>query len=357
MSTLNVAKDLDLLRQAVGDSKLTYAGYSYGTLIGATYANLFPGRVRALLLDGMVDPAERTQRSLLNELNRAGGFETALRGFLELCAASGPGCAFSSGDPKAKFVALRERLRRGPLTLSDGSTVNISQLTDYVAGNLYDPGAFPEMAETLQALYAEAFPASTAASGATTAARRSASAALARSGSFRPLGEAYSFNGTDTLFAVNCLDKKLPRGQALWPAIAVGFEAVHRTFGRTQAYTAAVCATWPVVTTERYAGPWDRRTSNTVLIVGTAYDPATPYLFAQRATQQLGRARLLTLDGYGHTSILSSTCIDEKTNNYILTGAVPPAGTVCEPDALPFDTAAAATTAAEKAVLEAVGRG
>ena len=136
----------------------------------------------------------------------------------------------------------------------------------------------------------------------------------------------------------------------------MGFEAVHRTFGRTQAYTAAVCATWPVVTSERYAGPWDRRTSNTVLIVGTRYDPATPYLFAQRATEELGRARLLTLDGYGHTSILSSTCIDEKTNNYILTGAVPPAGTVCEPDALPFDTAAGTITAAEKAALEAVGR-
>ena len=108
--------------------------------------------------------------------------------------------------------------------------------------------------------------------------------------------------------------------------------------------------------TGTYARPWDRRTSNTVLIVGTTFDPATPYLFARRETQELGRARLLTLDGYGHTSILSSTCIDEKTNNYILTGAVPPAGTVCEPDALPFDTAATTTSAAEQAVLEAVGR-
>ncbi len=171
MSTLNVVKDLDRLRQAVGDSKLTYAGYSYGTLIGATYANLFPGKVRALLLDGMVDPAERTQRSLLNELNRAGGFETALRGFLELCAASGPDCAFSEGDEKAKFAALRERLRRGPLTLSDGSTVTISALTDYVGGQLYDPGAFPETAETLQALYDEAFPATTASKTSATARR------------------------------------------------------------------------------------------------------------------------------------------------------------------------------------------
>ena len=351
MSTLNVAKDLDRLRAAVGDEKLTYAGYSYGTLLGATYANLFPGRVRALLLDGMVDPAQRTQQSLANELDRAGGFETALRGFLELCDASGEGCAFSPGNPKAKWVAIREKLRQGPATLSDGSTISISAVTDYVAGNLYDPGAFPDTAATLQIIYEELFGAPAAAPSA----KRSSGGLLAGHGGFRPLGDAYSYNSTDTLYAVNCLDKRLPRGQALWPAIAVGFEAVHRTFGRSQAYGAAVCATWPVVTNERYAGPWNKRTSNTVLIVGTKYDPATPYVFAQRATRQLGKARLLSLDGYGHTSILSSVCIDQKTNNYILTGAVPPAGTVCRPDALPFYRApAAAPSAAEKAVLDAV---
>ena len=352
MSTLNVAKDLDRLRAAVGDQKLTYAGYSYGTLLGATYANLFPGRVRAVLLDGMVDPAERTQRSLLNELNRAGGFETALRGFLEACDAAGTGCAFSEGNPKAKWAAIREKLRQGPATLSDGSTITISAVTDYIAGNLYDPTTFVDMAATLQVIYDELF-AAPAATTATTA-TRSAGGLLAGHGGFHPLGEAYSYNSTDTLFAVNCLDKKLPRGQAGWPAIAVGFEAVHRTFGRYQAYSAAVCGTWPVVTNERYAGPWNRRTANTVLIVGTKYDPATPYLFAQRATKELGRARLLTHAGYGHTSILSSVCVDEKTNNYILTGAVPPAGTVCQPDALPFGTATAAPTAAEKAVLDAI---
>jgi len=359
ISTLNVAKDLDLLRRAVGDRKLTYAGYSYGTLIGATYANIHPDKVRALLLDGMVDPAERTRRSLLNELNRAGGFETALRGFLELCDASGAGCAFSAGGSRAKFAALRERLRRGPVALPGGATLTISALTDRVAGDLYDPGAFTELATLLQAWYSVAFPATaTTATGRTTTAAKARAAAAARAaGSFRPLAEAYSYNAADALYAVNCVDKRLPRRQTAWPAIAKGFEAVHRTFGRHQAYGSAVCATWPVVTSERYAGPWNRRTSNTLLIVGTYYDPATPYLFAQRAARQLRRARLLSLAGYGHTSILSSTCIDEKTDHYILTGAVPPAGTVCQPDSLPFEPAAAAASAAERAALaEAVGR-
>src|SRR6266566_1491998 len=174
VSTLDVAKDLDLLRQAVGDSALTFAGYSYGTLIGATYANLFPDRVRALLLDGMVDPAERTQRSLLNELNRAGGLETALSAFFRACVAAGPACAFSAGgDPAQKFAGLRERLRHGPVTLSDGSTVTISALTNYVGGQLYRPSVFATTATVLQALYAEIVPsADTTQAGQTTAAAR-----------------------------------------------------------------------------------------------------------------------------------------------------------------------------------------
>jgi pimeloyl-ACP methyl ester carboxylesterase len=350
MSTLNVVRDLDRLRRAVGDKQLTYAGYSYGTLIGATYANLYPGKVRALLLDGMVDPAERTQRSLLNELNRAGGFETALRGFLDLCARSGAACTFSAGgNPKAKFDRLRERLRQSPLTLPNGSQYTISNLTDFVGGELYDAAEFPTLAGVLQALHQIAF-------GAPAAARSAATSQLdtARDSSrWRALADAYSYNSADSLYAVNCVDKRLPRLQAAWPAIAKGFELVHRTFGRTQAYGAAVCATWPVVTNERYAGPWDRKSANTVLVVGTYFDPATPYVFAQRATAELGNARLLSLNGYGHTSILSSTCVDEKTNNYILTSQVPPAGTLCQADASPFATA---TAAAKAGVPELAGR-
>ncbi len=356
VSTLNVARDLDLLRQAVGDEQLTFAGYSYGTLIGATYANLYPDRVRALVLDGMVDPVGRTRLSLVNELERAGGFETALKAFLAACAASGPGCAFSADDPAAKWVAIRERLRSGPATLA-GAPVTISSITNYVAGQLYRPSQFRTTAGVLQTLYLELFPlpaepapvpapqaaaraaAPSAADDADDAALPSAgevAAELATAGRFGALSDAYPGNFFDALYAVNCLDKRLPRDQRAYPLTAAGFEAVHRTFGRWQAFSASVCATWPA-TGERYAGPWNRPTANPLLVVGVEYDPATPYVFAQRGVRQLADARLLTLAGFGHTSTRSpSTCLREKVNAYLQRGELPAEGTVCQPNAPPF---------------------
>jgi pimeloyl-ACP methyl ester carboxylesterase len=352
VSTLDVARDLDLLRQAVGDGALTYAGYSYGTAIGATYANLFPDKVRAVLLDGMVDPAERTQRSLLNELNRAGGLETALNAFLRACEAAGPACDFSPGDPARKFAELRERLRREPAVVN-GTTRTISWFTNYVGLQLYRPSMFAALASTLQMLYAQVVPdAATSVAGQTTEAVRQRAASALASADVEPLGEAYAANAFDVQTAVNCVDKRLPRGQTAWPLIASVFEALNRTFGRYQAFSGSVCGTWPVVTDERYAGPWDRPTANTLLVVGIYYDPATPYLFAQRAVGELGNARLLSLAGYGHTSIRStSTCLAQHTNAYLLTGVVPPDGTVCRPNSMPFGLPVDSATPPDQLVL------
>jgi pimeloyl-ACP methyl ester carboxylesterase len=333
LSTLNVARDLDLLRQAVGDERLTFAGYSYGTLIGATYANLFPDRVRALVLDGFVDPAGRTQASVLNEFERAGGFEKTLKAFLAACNASGPGCAFSTGDPAAKFTALRERLRQGP-ALSGGRTISISYLTAYLASRLPQPAAYGAVATDLDTWYRDIVaPGETAAAG---DGARSPAPATSRAAA---LVDAYGGNSFDALNAVNCLDKQLPQDPWVYPALALSFETAYRTFGRLQAFSASVCATWPV-TGERYDGPWDRPTPNPVLVVGVQHDPATPYVFAERGTRQLADARLLTVTGFGHTSLRAvSSCAREKVNSYLRTLAVPPEGTVCPTDSAPFQPA------------------
>jgi pimeloyl-ACP methyl ester carboxylesterase len=331
MSTLNVARDLDLLRQAVGDRRLTYVGYSYGTLIGATYANLYPRNVGPMIIDGNVDPDQRTNHRLLNKFERAGGFETALAGFLAACDAAGPSCAFSGGA-RAKFDALRERLRQGPATLPDGSQVTIDDLTFYVGGQLYVVTRFPATAETLQAVYDLII-------GTGTASRRAAAPnPLPRASSGRGwLPDAYSFNGNDAFFAVNCADAPLPRIPALYPAFAIAFEAAHRTFGRVEAFSEVGCANWPRVD-ERYAGPWNRRTAQTILVVNGTFDPATPYVFGQRMTRELGNARLLTLDGFGHTS-QGSACIDGWYTRYLLNGELPPVGTRCAQDVAPFPAA------------------
>jgi pimeloyl-ACP methyl ester carboxylesterase len=330
MSTLNVARDLDLLRQAVGDDKLTYIGFSYGTLIGATYANLFPGRVRAVIIDGNVDPDQRTNRRLANKFDRAGGFEIALSGFLRECDAAGPDCAFA-GNARGKFDAIRERLRQGPVTLPEIGTVTIDDLTGFIGSILYDVASFPDAAATLQFVHDALF--GGAATRSTAGARTVPKAPPARGW----MTDAYSYTGNDAFYAVNCADAPLPRNPALYPAFAVAFEAAHRTFGRAEAFGEVGCANWPRIT-ERYDGPWNRRTARPVLVVNPTYDPATRYDFAVRMTRQLGNARLLTLDGFGHTSSFSA-CVTGWYTRYLLAGEVPPAGTRCAQDRRPFPPA------------------
>jgi len=331
MSTLNVAKDLDRLRQAVGDSKLTYIGYSYGTLIGATYANLFPGKVRAVVIDGNVDPDQRTNHRLTNKFERAGGFEIALRAFLSECDKAGTDCGFA-GNARAKFDALRNRLRQGPAEVPElGGTVTIDDLTGYIAGAMYDVASWPETAATLQVAYDAILGGGSAPS--TLAARPFPKAKPGPGWS----ADAYNYNGNDAFLAVNCADAPLPRNPALYPGIAVAFEKANPTFGRAEAFGEVACANWPRIA-ERYNGPWNRRTAKTVLVVNPTYDPATRYDFAKRMTKELGNARLLTLDGYGHTTRYSA-CITGWYSKYLIDGALPPVGTRCKQDLPPFPAA------------------
>lgn len=329
MSTLNVVRDLDRLRQGVGDAKLNYLGFSYGTLIGATYANVFPKNVGRFIIDGNVDPDQRTNNRVANKFVRAGGFETALAGFLAECDKAGAACAFSGGA-RTKFNAMRELLRKGPATLSDGSVVTIDDLTGYIGGQLYGVAAFPDTAATLQGVYAELFP-----SAAGTQRRATSAKPLPKAVPGRVFPrDAYSYNGNDSFFAVNCADAPLPRVPALYPGIAAVYEAAHRTFGRAEAFGEVGCANWPRVE-DRYAGPWDRRTANTILVVNPTFDPATPYAMARNMARELGNARLLTMDGFGHTSQFSS-CVEDWYTRYLLNNELPPAGTRCAQDRAPF---------------------
>ncbi|WP_433306761.1 alpha/beta hydrolase [Actinoplanes sp. CA-030573] len=327
MSTLNVAKDLDRLRQGVGDAKLNYIGYSYGTLIGATYANLFPSKVRAVIIDGNVDPDQRTNHRLANKFERAGGFELVLSAFLRECDKAATSCAFA-GHARARFDRLRDRLRQGPAEVPDlGGTVTIDDLTNFITGSMYDVAQWPDTAAVLRIAYDTIFGGATAS---TLAARE-----LPKS---RPgpgwSPDAYSYNGNDSFLAVNCADAPLPRNPALYPAIGAAFEKAHPTFGRAEAFSEVACANWPRIA-ERYHGPWNNRTARTVLVVNPTYDPATRYDFAVRMTRELGNARLLTLDGYGHTTRYSA-CITGWYSRYLLRGALPPAGTRCAQDLAPF---------------------
>ncbi|MGC9668946.1 alpha/beta hydrolase [Planosporangium sp. 12N6] len=338
VSTVNVVRDLDLMRAAVGDSRLNYLGFSYGTLIGATYANLYPQRVRAMVLDGNVDPALRTSNGLEYLHQRAAGQEEVVNAFLALCDQAGSRCAFSDGDPAATFAEIRQRLRRGPVDVPAlGFTVTLSMFTDYVAGSLYSADAYPELAANLQLLYEAIHPGATPPSAAARAAGSRWSTPAAGAG-LRDVRPDTPYTGNDAGISVNCSDEPFGRVPALHPAAAELWERQSPTVGRTHAFSQVACATWPVDRPERYSGPWNRKTANPVLLFGNYHDPATNYHFNQRMAAELGNDRLVSVDAFGHAILGGqSVCADSIALRYLVDLAVPPAGTVCQPDHQPFE--------------------
>lgn len=326
MSTMDVARDLDRLRESVGDPRLNYLGFSYGTLLGATYANLFPSKVRAVVLDGNVDPRLRTTNGLEYMRQRAAGQEDVINSFLRLCSDVGPKCAFGSGDPRAKFAEIRERLRQGPVTVPSLGTVTLSAFANEVSGSMYAPAQYAPLASALQVLYD-----------------------VIHSGTQPKVARVFSptfnglldtpYTGDDSSIAVNCSDEPFPPTQVVFPLVADVWERQSPTVGRAHAFSEVPCATWPVPPVDRYSGPWNRPTASPVLLFGNLHDPATNYTFNTRMAAELGSARLVTVNAFGHT-ILGPTghseCALGIVTRYLVDSVVPPAGTVCQAELQPF---------------------
>jgi pimeloyl-ACP methyl ester carboxylesterase len=349
MSTANVARDMDLLRRAVGDAKLTYAGYSYGTYLGATYANLFPGRVRALVVDGVLDPvAWSTGRGdqartlpFSTRLRSAKGAYETLQEFFRLCDAGGENCAFSEGNPARRYAKLARRLLREPVELPDGEggviEIGYDELVGETLGAMYDPASWPEFAVALQEVYELADPQAAAAS---------LRALQARRGGLQQ--EEYP-NFVEGFPGVACSETHNPSNVGAWSKAARAQDRQYPYFGRPWTWFTSVCEPWPGWDDDHYDGPWDRTTANPVLVVGNRFDPATPYHGAVTVDRLLPRSRLLTLAGWGHTSLFASACVDAYVSSYLLTSRVPPKGTVCQPDVVPFAEPAATSQAVRAA--------
>ncbi|EOD66428.1 peptidase/hydrolase [Amycolatopsis vancoresmycina DSM 44592] len=304
LSTGTIARDLDRLRAAFGEPKLRYYGKSYGTYLGETYANLFPGRVGTLALDAVDDPA-RWSTGPGPMSYRLQGFSDApraLQSFLDNCASR---CMFD-------YNAILNRLERGPITVTDTAgkqvTITYQSAISRIHTYLTDAGSAPALTAFLQALADPASPAPPSPGG--------------------PPDIDSLLGGGATL----CSDSANPRDPAVWWAYARRADRVSRGFGPYDVYKTLPCATWEVTDTGRYAGPWNHPTAPILLMANRQGDLETPYAGAQRTEHLLGNARLLTLDTYGHGSRGKSACIDAWLNGYFTTGAVPAQGTLCAPD-------------------------
>ena len=338
MSTEAVARDLDVLREAVGDKQLTYVGLSYGTLIGATYANIFPGKSRALVLDGNVDPRLRLTNGTEYDRERAQGLEISLDAMLKRCDAAGVAkCAFA-GDARRKFDDLRESLRKAPTTLADGRKVTLADLVDRTASYLYSPSRFATLTQWLQSIHVAQHPAAARAFGVQPVVDLPPLDNRGGRADVRVLLLPESpYASDDSFFAINCTDMPFPRTTRDWEGTAARWEKESPTFGRGMAATELMtCPTWPAHDPDRWIDPWHRKTPNPVVVVGNYYDPATRYVFAQRMAKELGNARLISVDALGHGILGYSRGVDAAVGRYLVDLTAPADGSVFQPNERPF---------------------
>ncbi|ANZ41269.1 hypothetical protein BBK82_40180 [Lentzea guizhouensis] len=309
MSTADVARDMDLLRRALGDRKLTFFGHSYGSYIGTTYANLFPHNIRALAIDGVLDPQRYSSgRQIVSD--RVAGREV-LDEFFRLCDEAR--CPLGPNS-KQRYEALLTAARAKPIQL--GTEVwTYDQVVGYARLTGYASELWTVIAATLDDL---------------------ADAAV------HPAVAAAVVAPYDNMFDANlgnmCADIEFPREFHTYRAVGRYAEAGSE-FGPYWWWTNSACADWPT-NEDRYTGPWNARTSAPVLVVGGYFDGATDYRGAQAVAGQLPSSRLLSYAGWGHISWRRSQCAADHIYAYLLSGTLPAPGTVCPANPNPFATPA-----------------
>jgi pimeloyl-ACP methyl ester carboxylesterase len=322
VGTQNAARDMDVLRAALGESRLSYLGKSYGTYLGTWYAQLFPHRVRALVLDGAVDP---DTPSLQDDITQAEGFQVAFRSFAAWCLAAA-GCPLhgssrasgaATGSVDAAVVRLESLIVRAnsvPLAdkLGDGQLADGAMLLNGVAAALYSKSYWTDLKTGL----ADAF------AGDGTVLVELANLLLERN----PNGTYANLVDADT--SISCLDRPWPRSLAAWQAAASAASRAAPLFGAPIVWGSLTCAYWPVPS---YPLPRIQAAgARPILVVGTLRDPATPYRWAQALAGDLSSGVLLGWNGDGHTAYgEGSACVDTIVNDYLISLSVPRSGMVC----------------------------
>jgi pimeloyl-ACP methyl ester carboxylesterase len=322
LTTANAARDLDRLRAAVGDEQLTYFGLSYGGLLGETYATLFPGRARALVLDSPVDGDVWLNRPLQRIHEQEASLETELGRFFATCAAHQDACGFGGDDPEAAFDALLERLDREPIAVPNGPPVNGDEVRDVVAGALSSKFNWPLIAFALARLQ----------DGDGTVVRP-------------PGGPDPSASAAHDAFTVyDSVEARYPHG------IGAYLQDGEDAFGLSEhfaigAYERVDRALWPMRPRGAFYGPYRHAaTAPPALVLASTHDPNAPYRWAKRVVADLGNARLLPVHGDGHGVLTQlNTCALVAFLAYIEDGDLPPAGASCDQD-VPFASATAPAT-------------
>ncbi len=312
VDTPSAARDLDMLRAALGDTTLNYLGYSYGTLLGAVYADLFPTKTGRLVLDGAVDPAASDFEGTATQ---AQGFESALRAFLADCATA-EDCPFDRtvDESMLEIRALLDSLDASPLTNEDGRQLGSGAMFTAIILPLYNEGNW----QYLRQLFALVM-------------QGNASYAfqLADNYNGRNADGTYRDNQTEAFISINCLDAHGDGDVATMRAEAEQLRELAPVLGPQMAWGGTGCPNWPVPP-KRDRVPIVAPGSADILVIGTTNDPATPYKWAVTLAGTLENGHLVTYDGEGHTAYnKSNDCINDTVDDFLVDGTVPAADPLC----------------------------
>ncbi|MGN7248002.1 alpha/beta hydrolase [Janibacter anophelis] len=310
VSTADAARDMDVLRAALGDGKLTYLGKSYGTYLGTTYAELFPDRVGRLVLDGVIPPDLTGEEVAIGQ---AKGFDTATKAWAQDCVDDS--CPLGDGvdDVVRSMQEQLEELDQQPLPATAGIELTEGWATWGIAQAMYDQGMWSQLTDALvSARDGDGGPLSE----------------LGRAYAGRDADGGYASNLLEALPAVNCLDR--PEKGSDPEALAARASKVAPIWGRALAYESP-CPQW-AVDSDHVPHEVEAKGADPILVVGTTRDPATPYEWAQRLHDQLADSALVTHEGDGHTAYMrQNDCVDKAVDRYWLTGELPEGGELtCE---------------------------
>ena len=314
VGTEDTVRDLDVLRAALGDPKLNWLGYSYGTFIGTIYAEMFPDHVGRFVLDGAVNPANNAMQLSQGQSH---GFQVALQRFADDCARRAS-CPYVGG---AKGVlrginSLLARIDARPLPTDSRERLTQSYAMSAIFLSMYSTSFWSTLRQSL---------------GQANKGDGTGLMLLSDYANDRIGPNSYGSNMTSAFYAIGCWDGPATPNTAGLRTAAAAWSRHARVpeMARAMAWGNAPCSVWFGHST-RQPAPANSTTTSPILVVGTTYDPATPYPWAVALSQQLSTATLLTWIGDGHTAYGSgSKCIDTAIDGYLLTGTPPAAGTVC----------------------------
>lgn len=305
VSTEDAARDMDVIRSVLGENRLSYFGASYGTFLGATYADLFPDRVGRMALDGAVDPSEDLIRM---SLVQARGFQVALDSYVQNCV-DGGGCYLGNTESRA-LATIRDFLQQVDAKPIAGSgdrrlTEGLAVLGIWLP--LYNRDYWSLLDTALGA-----------------ALKGNGAGLLSLADAYTGRGpDGFSDNSVEALYSVNCLDDDQFVTRRSLHRLVPAFEKASPTFGRVFAYGLTACGAWPV---QSGKAPHKLRAPGAppILVIGTSRDPATPLTWAKSLARQLQSGVLVTRDGDGHTGYRAgNSCVDDTVEKYLVSGVVP----------------------------------